>query len=157
MPNTLFEQFRRSKINISSATSAKKEDLKVQLCFDETGAYISILNSKNEAIEPDYQAYSGSLRNLLRAMQQIKDRNEFLIDWENPSQQLYLHQHDYLLDYVRQCTNVTDERNKPVTFTNLEGELRLQVQANDKQKLTASIKLFVEGSYEEDLDRRAHV
>jgi SNF2 family DNA or RNA helicase len=150
MSNSLFEQFRKSKSLAVASTSGKKESISVQLCFDENGAYVQLLNAKNEIVTPDYQSYSGTLRNLVRAIQQIHERNEFVIDWENPSSQLYLHQYDYLLEYVRQCSDVIDERHKPVVFTDLRGELHLQIQKQDPKKFESRVRLLVEGSYEED-------
>jgi superfamily II DNA or RNA helicase len=168
MVPSFFEQFRRSGSSVATGTGVpgKSEVLKVQLCFDDTGCYVQILNGQDVVIEPDYQSYSGSLRNLLRAMQQLRERNGFVIDWENPSAQLYLHQHDYLLDYIRQCGLVIDERKQPVLFGNLTGNLRLQIKPVAKESsaapddespiqrevglFDAGIKLFVEGGYEDD-------
>lgn len=170
MSQSFFEQFRRAGTSTAAAIPAKVEVLKVQLCFDQTGCYLQILNEQNKVVQPDYQAYSGGLRNLLRALQQLRERNSFVIDWENPEAQVYLHQHDYLLDYVRQCGIVIDERKQPVLFTNLMGELRLQIRAvggqaeqpdstetetpsttrRDSETLEAGVKLVVEGRYEDD-------
>lgn len=167
MTNSFFDQFKRSVPAAVTNAPGKAEAIKVQISFDETGSYVQLLNEKNEVTEPDYQAYSGALRNLLRSMQQLRERSGFVIDWENPSAQLYLHQHDYLLDYIRQCPEVVDERKRPVRFTNLTGELRLQVistaspanapesavsadRAANTGPLEASIRLFVDGGYEDD-------
>lgn len=166
MTNSFFDQFKRSVPAAVTNAPTKAEAIKVQIGFDETGSYVQLLNEKNEVTEPDYQAYSGALRNLLRSMQQLRERSGFVIDWENPSAQLYLHQHDYLLDYIRQCPEVVDERKRPVRFTNLTGELRLQVVSTaspanapesavaadrvDNLPLEASIRLYVDGGYEDD-------
>ncbi len=165
MAITFFEQFRRTAPALGS--TAKADVVKVQLCFDETGCYLQLLNERNEVIEPEYQVYSGPLRNLIRAMQQLRERNGYVIDWENPSAQLYLHQHDYLIEYVRQCALLIDERKRPVIFSDLMGELRLQIlpvlPATEPEKTSeivmhradadafeAGIRLFVEGRYESD-------
>ncbi|QDK78756.1 DEAD/DEAH box helicase [Spirosoma sp. KCTC 42546] len=164
MAQSLFDQFRRHPTTSQFAPAAKVEALRVQICFDADGSYLRIVNERGEVVEPDYQGYSGALRNLLRAMQQLRERNGFVIDWENPSAELYLHQYDYLLDYVRHCPVVVDERNKPITFVNFSdasslGELRLQIKSNaedgatDKptaETLEASVRLFVDGQYEAD-------
>jgi superfamily II DNA or RNA helicase len=125
MATPFFDQFRRSAP--AQTPTGKAELVKIQLCFDPAGCYLQLLNDKNVVFEPDYQAYSGAMRNLLRAMQQLRDRSSFVIDWENPSARLYLHQHEYLLDYVRQCALIVDERNRPVVFGNQTGQLRLQI------------------------------
>ncbi|MVM38019.1 hypothetical protein GO730_11165 [Spirosoma sp. HMF3257] len=159
MAQSLFDQFRRHPITSQFAPSAKVEALRVQLCFDADGSYIRLLNERGEAVEPDYQSYSGALRNLLRALQQLHERNGFVIDWENPSAQLYLHQYDYLLDYVRHCPVVIDERQRPITFGNEPGELRLEIKSNadtgdvekpNEQRLDARVRLLVDGLYEDD-------
>ncbi len=171
MPITFFDHFKRSAPIVATVAPGKAESITVQLAFDITGCYVTLFNEQNEAVQPDYQAYSGALRNLLRAMQQLHERSGFVIDWENPSAQLYLHQHDYLLDYIRQCPAVVDERKRPIRFTDLMGELRLQIQPTlpetgnapapaetvatttgqaTVQSLEASIRLFVDGGYEDD-------
>ncbi|OJW75720.1 MAG: hypothetical protein BGO59_08870 [Spirosoma sp. 48-14] len=134
--------------------------MKVQLCFDTDGSYVQLINEKEVVVEPDYQGYSGALRNLVRAMQQLRERNGFVIDWENPSAQLYLHQYDYLIDYIRNCPVVIDERQHPIRFTDETGELRLQIIAianpttdtdeSAPTSLEASVRLLVAGRYEED-------
>lgn len=176
MANSIFDQFRRSNPVSMAVSPAKAESLRVKLCFDASGSYLQLINEGGQVVEPDYQAYSGVMRNLLRTLQQLRERSGFVIDWENPSAQLYLHQHDYLIDYLRQLPTVIDERNRPIQFTNLMGELRLQIRSSAPttatakadtpanqpdtdpvaiptpvaQPLEAGILLFVDGQYEDD-------
>lgn len=159
MALSLFDQFRRSPtVSPQQASSDKVEVLNVQICFDADGSYVQLVNEKGNVVEPDYQGYSGALRNLVRALQQLRERNGFVIDWENPSAQLYLHQYDYLLDYIRNCPVVIDERQNPIQFTSETGELRLQITTPDKSvpeesgqaTLEANVRLLVSGHYEDD-------
>lgn len=132
MSNSLFDQFRRSNPVGVVAVPTKAEALRVQICFDAVGRYVNLLNERGDVVEPDYQGYSGALRNLLRSMQQLRERSSFVIDWENPSAQLYLHQHDYLINYLRQCPAVIDERNRPIQFMTQTGDLRLQIRSQTR-------------------------
>ncbi|MFN4144753.1 MAG: DEAD/DEAH box helicase [Runella sp.] len=150
MTHHLFEQFRKTKSLSVGSVATKKEDISIQLCFDANGAYLQLINNKNQVVQPDYQLYDGALRHLIRSLHQIRERNEFVIDWENPSSQLYLHEYDYLLEYLRQCPKLIDERGKSVVFSTLEGELRLQIQPKEAKQLTAQVALFVEANYETD-------
>lgn len=160
MNQSLFEQFRRTQRVETVALPEKAEKLTVQLCFDGVGSYAQLLNERGAVVEPAYQAYSGALRNLLRAIGQLRERNGFIIDWENPSAQLYLHQYDYLLDYLRQCPAVIDEQGKPISFSDLTGELRVQITLEHEvdtletavvnHTLKAQVRLFVDGQYELD-------
>ena len=73
---------------------------------------------------------------------QLRERNGFIIDWENPSAQLYLHQHDYLLDYLRQCPAVIDEQWRSRSrFRTFQGELRLY-RSGPKPQLTTYLKTY---------------
>lgn len=174
MNQSLFDQFKRTQRAVETVVPQRAEKLRIQLCFDAVGSYVQLLNERGEVFEPAYQAYSGALRNLLRAIQQLRERNGFVIDWENPTAQLYLHQYDYLLDYLRQCPDVIDERGKPIRFTDQQGELRLQIRSEETpaevpesnvpeghspggtgapsraNRLDASVKLYVDGQYESD-------
>ncbi|MBC7570419.1 MAG: DEAD/DEAH box helicase family protein [Spirosoma sp.] len=159
MAQSLFDQFRRLPVISSFAPPEKIDNLRVQLCFDADGSYVRLIDERGKSVEVDYQAYSGSLRNLLRALQQLRERNGFVIDWENPSAQLYLHQYEYLLDYVRACPAVVDERNKPIAFTTETAELKLVIKEIPAPEgtdppadalLEASVMLVVSGQYESD-------
>ncbi|HAK78918.1 MAG TPA: hypothetical protein DCM71_18910, partial [Runella sp.] len=57
---------------------------------------------------------------------------------------------DYLVEYIRQCSDLVDERLKPIHFTQLRGQLQLQLQTAESKKINAQTLLLVENSHEDD-------
>lgn len=95
---SLFEQFKRDKSSFDTPVYNKKVDeIKFLLDFDPKGAFIKIVDKNEKEIEVDYRSFSGILRSITKTIQLIQDRNSFTIDWENPENKLYLHEHPYLV------------------------------------------------------------
>ncbi len=125
-----FEHFRRRK----SFDGRTKTHPKIffQIGIDELGAFLSVVDKKGEPIEVNYLAYSGATRNLLRSMEQIEDRNSFVIDWEKPSDKLYLREHDYLLDQLRRAGNLVDEAQNALEFVDGLGDIRISLTVMER-------------------------
>ena len=56
-----------------------------QLNIDEHGAYLRIIDDSRREVEPDPRGYSGPVRDLLQAVDSIRLKSAFQIDWEKPS------------------------------------------------------------------------
>ena len=70
----------------------------LKLDFDENGAFLEVVDKKGKAIEVNYLSYSGALRNVLKNIETIIERNSFVIDWEKGSSDLvYLTDNDHLV------------------------------------------------------------
>jgi SNF2 family DNA or RNA helicase len=90
-----------------------------QLCFDEIGAFIRVVNKKGEEVDADYRSYSGTDRTLLKTLATIQERSGFVIDWDKPAKAAdhpYLAEHDFLVWQLRGLSNLLDADMRPVSF-----------------------------------------
>lgn len=147
----LFERFKRSALQPKEAPKQHK-DIFLQIKWDDYGAFLEIVNDQGKAIETSYLNYSGAMRNILRTLEQIRERNNFVINWDRPNQLIYLAEHDYLLEMLKPCKAVVDAAFKPLSFSKTEeATLRLQVQPSQKEgHLTAQIVLLADGQQLQD-------
>jgi hypothetical protein len=129
MADSLFEQLKKKSTFHRKERSA--DQVFFQLLFDEYGAYLEVVDARLKLIEVDYRQYSGSVREVLRSLESIGEKNSFIIDWEKTPDQVYLADHDYLLWQLRLCPNVVDEAGKPLRFETEEGRVIARIEAED--------------------------
>ena len=115
--NTIFEHFKRQKSGDTKAKTHPKIFFLID--FDEYGAFLNVVDAKGKNIEVSYLGYSGVIRNLLRSIEQIGEKNSFVIDWEKPAERIYLAEHEFLVDLLKRAGNVVNRALKPLVF--LEG------------------------------------
>ena len=134
--STIFEHFRRQKSPETKARTHPK--IFFQIDFDDYGAFLSIVDGKGKEIEVNYLGYSGVIRNLLRSIEQIANKNSFVIDWEKPAERIYLAEHEYLVDLLKRAGNVVDKERKPLHFSDGIGHLNISmVKAINEEKLAS--------------------
>ena len=91
-------------------------DALVQIQFDETGAYLSVINRQGRPIDVDYRSTHGALRDLLKSIGLIHRRQRELVGWDGGTERIYLHQHEHLLWPLGNCEVVVDSELRPITF-----------------------------------------
>lgn len=139
MENNIFSIFRRGQEPQIRTKSI--EEIFFRIDFDEYGAYVIVVDSKNKEVEVSYLNYSGAQRNMLRYLEQIHERNSFIIDWEKSSDLVYLADYDYLLDTLSQCSqcnNVIDSSKHLITFSEIPGTFKLNIQAEETTEETTN-------------------
>jgi len=110
----VFERLKRKKSIIKK--TAIVSAIFFQLNRDETGAYIAVVDKNGKEIQANYENYNGHVRELLKAIENIRDKNNFRIDWENPENRVYLAEHEYLLYSLQRCDNLVSPKRKPIKF-----------------------------------------
>ena len=139
--NNIFEHFKRKKHFTGRTTYP---EVFFQIATDDYGAYLTVTDKKGNPIDVNYLGYSGATRNLLRSIEQITDKNSFVIDWEKPNEQVYLSEHDYLIDQLRRTGNIIDDQNKPLHFQEGIGHIRITIEAQtDTQKTMSKVPMFI--------------
>lgn len=89
-------------------------DIYIKLDTDDKGTFIQITDKQGQEIQPDYTAFTGSLRNLIKSINSIADKNAFLIDWENPGNHLYLHENPHLVEPILSSGLLVDIDLNPI-------------------------------------------
>ncbi|MEM7368027.1 MAG: DEAD/DEAH box helicase [Bacteroidota bacterium] len=147
--SSLADRFRRRK---QLTSNSGKGDLLFQLAFDSVGAYLTVIDQRGREIQVDYANYSGPIRSVLRVLQQLEERQAFVIDWAKPSDRIYLGEHEFLLWQLKLCDNLVDENGSKLGFA--EGQAQVGIQIEPIQE-GSSLRSFLvtqrEGHIAEDL------
>lgn len=114
----------------------KAPEVFFQLQSDEYGAYLTIVDNKSREVDPDFHAYSGATRHLLKIMQHIREQNSFHINWEQRGDYIYLANHEFLLWHLEPCANIVGANFQPIKFSDknaqigvcIDGDARLHAQ-----------------------------
>ena len=115
--------------------SGKRVEFSLQLSFDETGAYLQTVNREGKAIVVDAHQASGRMRDLIRALAVIHQRQNFQVDWHQTANRVYVQDHDYLLELARQAECLQLNNGTAVSFSSQPGFLELVLpEADDAKK-----------------------
>ena len=125
-----FEQLKRSNKYKFKDSSQKKFFFKID--FDDFGAFLEVIDEKKSTLQVDYRNYSGVYREILRTIELIQNRNDFVIDWEKDADNLYLTEHDYLLWQLRNCDNLVGADGKKLVFVEDIAQVTLRLE-NDPE------------------------
>ncbi len=129
--NNIFEHFRRKKTVESKAQT--HDHVFFQITKDAYGAYLQVVDKSGNPIEANYLSHSGAVRNLLRSVEQIQQKNSFVIDWERPNDQIYLSEHDYLIDQLRRVDRVVNEDQQPLQFLDGVGHIQIAITPYEQE------------------------
>ncbi|QTA80585.1 Helicase, Snf2 family [Desulfonema limicola] len=143
-----FEKLKRKNILIRQTAPVKT--VFFQLKFDDNGAYIDVIDEKQKKVETSYEIYTGSIREVLKSIENIKHRNSFRIDWETPSSRVYLFENDYLIWQLLKCNNFVDSKFN--TLGCAEGYAQIILDINEqKEMLETQILLKYQGESFKDI------
>ncbi len=139
----LLEQFKKNKqagYGFETSKTLKPIDVYFVLQADEKGAYIEVTDKKGNKTDADYRIYSGVTRSILKSVEQIKQKNDFSIDWENPENKLYLFEHPYLIGELLRSQQLINKAGAYISANNNAAKLILNIEEEGNQfKTTVSI------------------
>jgi SNF2 family DNA or RNA helicase len=147
MMTSSFDQFKRK-----FSFTAKEPDLAevlFQFLFDDYGAYLQPVNRKLKPVAADFRQYNGPVREVLRALESIRQKNSFVIDWEKDPDQVYLADNDFLMWQLRLCPNLVNEQGHPITFR--QGEGKITIHISGEEVLQGEVLLTFDGQQIEKL------
>lgn len=150
----LFDVFKRLDKPLSPGESTTVATL-IQLRFDDSGAYLEVVDAKGQPCEMDYRGCHGAMRDLLKALRTIQERQDGVIDWESNPDHVYLHAHGHLLWLVRECGTLCDAEMNPLVFADGIAELRLDYHRDASHTegwLTGTLQLVHDGERLADAD-----
>lgn len=114
------------------AVVEKPTSLYFQLFPVKDGLGITVVDESLKEIEVSYVDYFGYERHLLQTLDRIREQMDFSIDWDNPDQQILLHQHPYLIGLIRLCEkSLIDETGTPIRFSDERAALTLYLNPTD--------------------------
>jgi len=138
-----------------SSTNAGGGAPAIQLLFDESGAYLEIVDKKGRPSEMDHRACRGAMRDLLKAVNAARERQEAFVGWDENLEHIYLHTHGHLMWLLRNCNALVDADMRAITFAPDHAELMLDLVADTRRApvwITGQLTLVREGEERADLD-----
>jgi len=150
--NHLFEALKKDRQPLHTASVAKAEAVVFCLLFDEQGAYIEVRNEKGQPVEADYLHYNGVVRSILKSIHGISQRGDFLVDWENPGNKVYLHENDFLIDLLLQSKLWVDEAGVTMEPATGKASLKLLMKSNGDKKISSVIQLVTDDDITTDFE-----
>src|SRR3954452_12235557 len=139
--NSLFEVLKREKHSVH--TKGRATPIHFCLLFDAKGAYIEVRNEQEDLTETDYLQYNGALRSILKSIQNITSRSDFIIDWENSVNKVYLHENEFLIEPLLQTNLWRDEEGNTILRSGDIAILRLVLaKPSDGKKINSSLQLL---------------
>lgn len=147
---SIFEQLKRNTSQSVKPVAKIRDKVFFQLNFDQQGAYLDIIGTSGNQVEVDYRQFSGNLRSLIRNIQLIRERHHFTIDWENPENHLYLHEHPYLILQLIESGLMVNQQRKTINHLPQLGQLQLKIQPIEEDQL--SVQTVIKGIEDEYRD-----
>jgi len=143
---SIFEQLKRNKTNIAQANYSGKESdiLFFRLQFDTLGAYIQTINDKGAETKFDYRRFSGIMRSIAKNIELANERSQFTVDWENPDNNLYLHEHPYLIHQLIESGHFVNDKMEVIKLLLGEAKLNLKLSKKGDHFIDAHIALVFE-------------
>ena len=138
--NNLFEVLKKEKQILVQNNFVKAANILFCLLFDEKGAFIEVRNEKGQVVEAAYQHYSGVVRSILKSINAIIEKNDFLVDWDNPGNKVYLHENDFLIELLLQSKIWITEDGTLLKRSPALGAIKLLL-LNAVQKIDAALQL----------------
>ncbi len=139
---SIFEIFKKEKQGVATG-SGKHIPITFKLLFDDAGAFVQIQDKNGAEVDVDYQHYSGAVRTVVKSIQAIKAKADFVIDWENPSNEIYLHKHEILIEPLLKSQLLQTEEGETVSAFQEKAILRLQLTSLDEEAHTLASKLVL--------------
>ena len=142
----LFEALKKEKHPaLTTGSATKGKPISFTLLFDDKGAYVQVLDNKGEPVEADYVYYTGPVRTTVKSIQQIQEKTDFVINWDNPGAKVYLHEHPHLIEQLLQTKLWFGEKGDEITVAPGTAQIQLLLEETaDKKKITGQTLLALE-------------
>lgn len=144
----IFDFFKKQPLKKEKAKTYK--EVYFQIDFDEFGAFLEVTDEKGKPITTSYLNYAGATRNVLKTLESIIDKNSFVIDWEKPSEKIYLEEYPFLVEALRLCDNLINSKKAFINFEREKGKLKFFVKKTENELLNSTVVLEVEDSFLSD-------
>lgn len=133
MESSWLEQLKKPR-TLQAAVSNKPAAILFQVYPAREGLGIRVVDEQRQPIAVSHLDYFGYVRHLLQTLDRIQAQMDLSIDWDNPQQDILLHQHPYLIGLLRLCADyLIDAEGEPVRFSDERPRLTLHLQALDAE------------------------
>lgn len=148
--NDSFNSFRRQTWQ---PKNIKPIDIFFMIANDPSGMYLEIVDKTFSPVEVNYQAYTGEVRNILRQIESIKDKESFVIEWGKEQGSLYLSEHEHLLYALKNTDLLVNAKGEKLSFAEGEHQVIFNISPskNNEKRLSVKPVLMVDHQPNENL------
>ncbi|MBU3915017.1 DEAD/DEAH box helicase [bacterium] len=139
--NNIFEKFKQTPF--LSNKGKPVSSLFFQLCFFNNSSNLLVVDEKGSEIKVDYRDFTGTTRDILKAIDFIRGKGKFNIQWDKKQVGVNLADNGFLLWQLKKCGNFVDENLKPIEFVDESGDLIVII--NGDQQLECKLALQCNG------------
>ena len=125
-------ELKKNTFRRNGESAIAPENLFFHIDFDANGAYVHTVDKKGNNIDVDYRGYSGDVYTVLKSMADIKQKNDFTIQWEGVVEQIYLGDYPYLMYQLIRCSNICYAQNKELHV--MDGQASVQLRLNPTEE-----------------------
>lgn len=153
MNNSFNDNFNSFKRQTWQTKNIKPIDILFMLTTDTLGTFLQIVDKNLNPVEVNYQAYTGEVRNILRQIESIREREAFVIEWGKEQGSLYLAEHEYLLYSLKNTDLLANDKGEQVNFAEEEHQVVFEIKLTPKNEKRLSVKpvLFINHQAVEEL------
>lgn len=111
-----FEQFKVHRRREPSGAGVPS-DVQFRLSPDDNERFfITVTDPAGHELPPDERGTSGPVYTLLRSLRSLKEKALGRFAWSGKAGTVYLDEHPFLLDLLKECPSVTDKEGKALSF-----------------------------------------
>ncbi len=145
MINSFNDTFNSFKRQTWQSKNIKPIDILFMLATDTSGTFLEIVDKNLNPVEVNYQAYTGEVRNILRQIESIRERDAFVIEWGKEQGSLYLYEHEHLLYALKNTDLLVNDKGEQVNFAEEEHQVIFEIKPTPKNEKRLSVKpvLFI--------------
>ncbi len=140
MTNTFNDSFNSFKRQTWQTKNVKPIELLFMLATDASGTFLEIVDKTLQPVEVNYQAYTGEVRNILRQIESIREREAFVIEWGKEQGSLYLSEHEHLFYALKNTDLLVNQTGEKLTFAEGEHPVIFDITPVPKKEKRLSVK-----------------
>ena len=105
------------------------ENIYFKLFSNENGYFIKIVDFEGKELKDLItDNFDRNSREIIKAIDGIKESNSFVISWSNLSNEIYLNEHPFLLDLLKKSDKFINENNEKIEVIEGIKKLTLQIE-----------------------------
>lgn len=143
----IFDRFKKQATENSLVPAKLPGDVRIVLDYDETGMFISIADKNLRKISLDSSGYNGLTREILKSVEEIRQRERFSVNWTQREHRLYLVRYPYLANLIARSDLLVNRDGQPIVGADgISGGMRgrtyrIVLQITGEKLLTIKVSL----------------
>lgn len=134
----MFEKLKNSSVKKKMKIEA--DEIYFKLFSDENGYYIKIVDKENKEIHNlSANNYNRNTKEIIKAIENIKETGYFTISWSENKDNIYLNEHPFLLELLKKSPLFINENNHKITSINKEKNLKVVIEQSEKENVLNSL------------------